>query len=84
MFFPLVVGVLCLCITKLCPSSSFASIFGEEERVGCFAFLMSYECFVTVNVLYLFLKVLWVGLQFVIVVFLDHTPLLFGQNKLSC
>ena len=31
----------------------------------------------TVNVLWLFIKVLWIGLQCVIMVFSDHTPLLF-------
>ena len=41
----------------------------EEKRAGCFAFL-SYECLVTVYVLWLFLTVTWVGLQCVIVVFL--------------
>ena len=39
--------------------------------------LLSYRCLVTVNVLWLFLMVPWVGLQCVIVVFPDHTDLLF-------
>ena len=39
--------------------------------------LLSFGCLVTVNVLWLFLKVPWVGLQFVIVVFADHTHLIF-------
>ena len=38
---------------------------------------LSYRCIVTVNVLWVFLIVLWVGLQCVIVVFSDHTHLLF-------
>ena len=37
---------------------------------------MSYRGFVTINVLRLFFTVLWVGLQYVIVVFPDHTHLL--------
>ena len=39
--------------------------------------LLSFKCLVTVNVLWLFLTVLWVVLQCVIVVFPDHTHLLF-------
>ena len=39
--------------------------------------LLSFGCLVTVNVLKLFLTVPLVGLQFVIVVFPDHTHLLF-------
>ena len=39
--------------------------------------LLSFGCLVTVNVLWLFLTMPWVGLQFVSVVFPDHTPLLF-------
>ena len=39
--------------------------------------LLSFGCRVTVNVLLLFLTVPWVGLQYVIVVFPDHTHLLF-------
>ena len=39
--------------------------------------LLSFECLVTVNVLYFFLIVPRVGLQFVIVIFSDHTHLLF-------
>ena len=40
--------------------------------------LLSYRCLVTVNVLWLFLTTLWVGLQCVIVVFPDHTRLPFA------
>ena len=42
--------------------------------------LLSYRCIVTVNVLLLFLTVPWAGLQFMIVVFHDHTHLLFGYG----
>ena len=43
--------------------------------------LLSFGCLVTVNVLQLFLTVPPVGLQFVIVVFPDHTHLLFYIDK---
>ena len=51
-----------------------------SEKAGCFAIiiiLLSYRCFVTINFLWLFLTVQWVGQQGVIVVFPDHTHLLF-------
>ena len=35
--------------------------------------IMSYRCIVTINVLWLFLAVPWVGLQWLSVVFPDHT-----------
>ena len=38
--------------------------------------LLSYRCIVTINVLWLFLTVPGVGLQYVIVVFFDHTHFL--------
>ena len=38
--------------------------------------LLSFECRVTVTVMKLFLTVPWVGLQFVIVVFSNHSHLL--------
>ena len=40
--------------------------------------LLSYICIITINVQWFFLKVPWFGLQCVIVVFPDHTYLLFG------
>ena len=49
----------------------------EEERELVALLLLSYECLVTVYVLWFFLTVPWVGLQCVIVVFPDHTTLLF-------
>ena len=45
--------------------------------------LSSYRCIVTINVLWLFLTVPWVGLQCVIVVFPGHTHLLFGRPYIS-
>ena len=43
--------------------------------------LLSYRCIVTINVLWLFLTVPWVGLQYVIVVFPDHTHLHFRVHQ---
>ena len=77
MYFPLFVGVLCLslfCYALLCVHSSFAIILKRKEKAGCFAIIV-YKCSVTINVLWLFLAVSWVGLQYVIVVFPDYTHL---------
>ena len=70
MYFPLFVGVLCLslfCYALLCVHSSFAIIL-ERKRKLVASLLLSYRCSVTINVLWLFLAVSWVGLQCVIVV----------------
>ena len=40
--------------------------------------LLSYRCFVTINVLWLFLAVLWAAPQCVIVVCPDHSHLRFA------
>ena len=45
--------------------------------VRCFI-LLSFGCLVAVNVQLLFLTVPWVGLQFAIVAFPDHTHLLLN------
>ena len=42
--------------------------------------LLSFGCLVTVNILWLFLTVPWVGLECVIVVFSDHTHLLYVER----
>ena len=82
MFFPSVGGVffvfvlLCIIVSPFL----FCNHFEEEERACCFALLFC-GCLVTVNVLWLFLAVPWVCLRCVIVVFPDHTHLLF--NKLT-
>ena len=77
MYFPLFVGVLCLSLFwLLCYLSSFAITL--KRRMELIALLLlSYGCLVTVNVLWLLLTVPCVGLQCVIVVFPDHTHLLF-------
>ena len=86
MYFPLFVGVLCLylfCYALLCVHSSFAIILKKKRKLVALL-LLSYRCIVTINVLGLFLTVSWVGLQYSIVVFPDHTHLLFGDVTLYC
>ena len=81
MHFPLFVGVLCLssfCYALRCVHSSFANILKRKRKlVALLLHVLSYRCIVTINVLWLFLTVPWVGLQCVIVVLCDHTHLLF-------
>ena len=63
-----------LCCTLLYVHSSFAIILmGERELVA----LLSLSSWCLVIVVCLFLAVSWVCLQFVIVIFPDHTHLLF-------
>ena len=47
----------------------------SQEKYGRFA-IIAYRCIDTINVMWLFLMVPWVGLQCVIVVYPDHTHLL--------
>ena len=62
------------CCKLLFVPFSFAIILmGKRERVALLS--LSYWCLVIV--VWLFLAVPWVCLQFVIVVFLDHIHLLF-------
>ena len=78
MYFPVFVGVLCLslfCYALLCVHSSFAIILKRKKKLIALL-LLSYGCIVTINGLWLFLTVPWVGLQYMIVVFPDHTHLL--------
>ena len=73
-------GVLCLslfCYALLCVHSSFAIILKRKRKLVAFI-LLSYRFIVAINVLWLFLTVLWVDLMFLIVVFPDHSHLLFG------
>ena len=75
MYFPLFVVVLYLslfCYALLCVFSSFAIILKRKRKLVTLL-LLSYRCIFTINVLWLFIVVLWVGLQCVIVVFPDHT-----------
>ena len=79
---PLFVGVLCFslfCYALLCVHFSFVifAIILKRKRKLVTLLVLSYRCIVTINVLWLFLMVPGVGLQSVIVVFPDHTHLLF-------
>ena len=56
--------------------SRFAIILKRKRKLVDLL-LLSYRCIVTINVPWLFLTVPWVGLQCVIVVFSDHSHLLF-------
>ena len=83
MYFPLYVGVLCLSLfwyALLYVFLCFATILTRKREMVALL-LLSFRCLVTVNVLCLFLKVSWVGLQSVIVVFPDHTHLLFHYRS---
>ena len=64
------------CYALLCVHSSFAIILKRKRKLVDLL-LLSYRCIVTINVLWLFLMGPWVGLQYVILVFPDHTHLLF-------
>ena len=78
-------GVLCLslfCYALLCVHSSFAIILKRKRKLVALL-LLSNRCIVTINVLWLFLTVLWVGLQCVIVVFPDHTHFLIMLTYLE-
>ena len=80
MYLPLFVRVLCLslfCYALLCVHSSFVIILKMKKKLFALL-LLFYRCIDTVNVMWLFLTVPWVGLKCVIVVFSDHTHLLFA------
>ena len=71
--------VLCLslfCSALLSVHSSFAIILKRKRKLVALLFL-SKRFIVIINVFWLFFTVPWVGLQYVIVVFPDHTRLLF-------
>ena len=90
MHFPLFVGVLCLslyCYALLCIRSSFAIILKRKGKVVALL-LLSYRCFVAINVLWFYLTVPLVGLavplvglQCEIVVFPDHLLFIDFHNK---
>ena len=73
-------GVLCLSLFVMhyfvSIPYSFAIILKSKRKLDALL-LLSYRCIVTINVLWLFLTVPRVGLQYVIVVFPDHTRLFF-------
>ena len=57
----------------------FAIILKRKRKLVALL-LLSYRCIDTVNLLWLFLAVPWFRLQCVIVVFPDHTHLLFAEQ----
>ena len=65
------------CNALLCVRSSFVIVLKRVRKLVALL-LLSYRCFVTINVLLLFLMVPWVGLPGVIVVFSDYFELQFG------
>ena len=67
------------CFALLCVHSSFAIILKRKRKLVALL-LLSYRCIVTINVLWLFLTVPRVGLQYVIVVFPDYNHLLFAYQ----
>ena len=75
-------GGLCFslfCCALLCVHSSFAIILKRKRKLVAW-FLLSYRFIVTMNVLWLFLTVSWVGLQCVIVAFSDQIHLLLESD----
>ena len=83
MYFPLFVGVLCLflfCYVLLCVHSSFAIILKRKRKLVALL-VLSYRGIATISVLWFFPTVPWVGLQCVIVIFPDHTHLLYGADE---
>ena len=66
------------CWVWLCMLSSFAIILIGKKYAATLPCLPSW-CLVSAIALWLFLVVPWVGLQGVIVVFLDHTYLKYNE-----
>ena len=78
-------GVLCLslfCYALLCFHSSFGIILKRKRKLVALL-LLSYKCIVTINVLWLFLTVPWVGLQFVFVVFPEKQTVVEYDQEMS-
>ena len=75
-------GVLCLylfCYAFSCVHSNLAIILKRKRKLVALL-LLSYRCIVAINVLWFFPTVPWVGLLCVIMVFPDHTRLLFETS----
>ena len=69
------------CYALLCVHSSFALRILMRKRKLVALLSLSYRCIVTINLMWLFLTVPWVGLQYVIVLFSDHTHFLGVKEK---
>ena len=83
MYFPSFKGVLCLslfCYTLLCVHSSFVILLKRKRKLVALL-LLSYRCVVTINVLWLFLMLLWVGLQCVILTFYIYNWKQFNKSS---
>ena len=65
-----------VCYALLCVHSSFAIILKRKRKLVALL-LLSCRCIVTINVLWPFIAVPWVGLRCLIIIFPDHTHLLF-------
>ena len=77
-------GALCLSLFRyalLYVHSSFAIILKRKRKLVALL-VLSYRCFVSIKVLWLFLTVPWVGLQYVIVVFHDHAHFLIVKYNI--
>ena len=72
--------VVLFCYALLCVHSSFAIILKRKRNLVALL-LLSERCIVTINVLWLYLTVPWVGLHCVIVVFPDHTYLILSSFR---
>ena len=71
----------CLCfVIHYFVSISVFAIISKRKRKQVGLLLLSYRCIVTINVMWLLLTVPLVGLQCVIVVFLDHTQFLIWNS----
>ena len=67
------------CYALLCVHSNVAIIL-KRRRKPVASLLLPHRCIVTINVQWFSLTVPWVGLQYMIVMFPDHTRLLFGNT----
>ena len=77
-------SVLCLslfCYSFIYVHSSFAILKRKRKLVALL--LLFYRYVVTINVLWLFLTVPWVCLQYMLAVFPDHTRVLFNEDVLE-
>ena len=59
-------------VSLICVHFSFAIILKRKRKLVALL-LLTYRCIVTINVLWLFLMVPWVVLQYVNLLFTDHT-----------
>ena len=83
MYFPLFVGVLCLSLfgyALLCVHSSSAIILQRNRKLVALL-LLSCRCIGIINVLWLFLTVPCVGLQYVIVIILTYFFIELASNS---